>query len=160
MHPFFLCLGYLLGSGFASFVIGRLLPKAWPKPVGLFRCFPHERQGRIYEKLGIRKWQNRVPDMSRIFSFIMPRKKLTADFRDQLPRMIRETCVAELVHEALCLTGLFCLWLWPGWGGALMALANCLVNTPFVLIQRYNRPRLMRLLGRVQKRRSAELVGM
>ena len=32
-----------------------------------FRSLAVERNGRIYEKLNIHKWQAKVPDMSRVF---------------------------------------------------------------------------------------------
>ena len=75
-----------------------------------------------------------------------PPKKLTRDPAAQLPDMIRETCIAELVHLALCFSGLYCLKLWPGAGGiAVVLIYTLLLNLPFILIQRYNRPRLIRL---------------
>ena len=37
------------------------------------------------------KWQDKVPDMSKIVPKLIPAKKLDTDFRAQLPRMIEET---------------------------------------------------------------------
>ena len=69
--------------------------------------------------------------------------------------MIRETCTAEVVHLAVGLTGLRCFWLWPGVGGLVIVLIHgVLLNLPFILIQRYNRPRLMKLLQRIETGRS------
>ena len=53
--------------------------------------------------------------------------------------------MAECIHLLLPLAGLYCLRLWPGAGGVIVALLYFLGNLPFVLIQRYNRPRLQRL---------------
>ena len=40
-----------------------------------------------------------------------------------------------------------------GWGGAIvLAVWVLLANLPFILIQRYNRPRLMRLAALLRKR--------
>ena len=48
---------------------------------------------------------------------------------------------------------LLCLRLWPGWGGVLVwAVWFLLGNLPFILIQRYNRPRLLRLRSLLQRR--------
>ena len=72
---------------------------------------------------------------------------------DQAAALVQETCRAELVHEASCLLGLAFLWLWPGWGGAIvLAVWVLLANLPFILIPRYNRPRLMRLAALLRKR--------
>lgn len=149
------CAVYLAATGILGFFLGRILPKQWLKPEkGWFRSFAFERNGAVYEKLGIRKWQKKVLDMSRIFPRLMPAKNLTGEYRQRLPVMIRETCVAELVHIAVSIAGLRCLWIWPGAGGiTVTAIHILLLNLPYVLIQRYNRPRLIRLQKKLQARK-------
>ena len=120
---------------------------------GLFRCFKFEKNGVLYEKLNIRKWQARVPDMSRILPFLMPPKNLSGNYSDRLPTMIRETCVAEITHIVVSILGLPCLAIWPGVGGiAVTAIFILQLNVPYILIQRYNRPRLIRLYRKLQGR--------
>lgn len=147
---FIRCAIYFALTGVIGFLAGRIIPKKWLRPrQGIFRCFPFEKDGKIYEKLGIRYWQNKLPDMSRILPFMMPAKKLGHNFYERLPEMICETCIAELIHALLCLSGLYCLKLWPGAGGIIAAIVYILLfNLPFILIQRYNRPRLIRLQQR------------
>ena len=109
--------------------------------------------GALYEKLNIRKWQAKVPDMSRILPFLMPPKNLTGDYAQRLPGMIRETCVAEITHITVSILGLPCLRIWPGMGGVTVtAIFILLLNVPYILIQRYNRPRLIRLYRKLQAR--------
>jgi len=145
------CALYLALTGAVGFFGGRLIPKRWLKPeTGWFRCFPFEKNGAVYEKLGVQRWQNKVPDMSRILPFMMPAKNLCGDYEERLPTMITETCVAELVHIFVAVLGLPCLWIWPGAGGAVVtAIHILLLNLPFIVIQRYNRPRLLRLQNRL-----------
>ncbi|MDO5412622.1 MAG: glycosyl-4,4'-diaponeurosporenoate acyltransferase [bacterium] len=146
------CILYLTAIGAASFVIGRLLPKSWLHEDRFpFRPFAFERQGKRYEKLRIKSWQNKLPDMSRLFKHLMPAKKMNGDTLRDLPLMIKETCVAECIHLLLPLAGLYCLRLWPGAGGIVVTLLYFLGNLPFVLIQRYNRPRLQRLCALQQR---------
>lgn len=149
-----LCAVYLAFTGMLGFLLGRWIPKGRLKPEeGLFRCFEFEKNGAVYEKLGIRKWQNRLPDMSRIFPSMMPAKNLSGDFEKRLPVMILETCVAEITHSLLCVAGLGCIWICPGWGGVAAALIDIvLLNLPFILIQRYNRPRLLHLQQKLQEK--------
>ena len=141
------CALYLALTGIVGFFAGRIVPRRWFKPeTGLFRSFPVEKNGTVYEKLGIRKWHKKVPDMSRILPGWMPAKKLAGDYGEKLPMMIRETCVAEVIHISVSIAGLRCLWIWPGVGGVTVtAIHIVLLNLPFILIQRYNRPRLIRL---------------
>ena len=153
---FWRCLVFIIVLGIVSFALGRLLPKKWFHfDRAPFCAFAWERAGRVYTKLGIHHWQSRVPDMSRFFPKLMPAKSLER-LPDQtgLLTMIQETCVAEAVHVVLCLFGIACLWLWPGFGGAAVYTVYVLLgNLPFILIQRYNRPRLVRMYRRREKQK-------
>ena len=154
---FFKCFLYLVLTGLLAFFAGRLLSRhhfnagAFP-----FRCFGWEQK--LHRLLRVHDWQNRVPDMSRIthrlFPGLMPQKKLTTQNRSDIPLMIQETCIAGLVHAVLCLTGLVCLRLWPGAGGIIITAVYIIFgNIPFIIIQRYNRPRLMKLLAAQRRRK-------
>ena len=93
--------------------------------------------------------------MSRLFKKLMPEKKLTQQTVQELPLMIEETCVAELTHGLLCIAGLALLAIWPGIGGIILTVIYIVFgNLPFLLIQRYNRPRLQKLLARQTRRTS------
>ena len=148
---FWKCFWFLIITGVIAFFVGRLLPKKWFCAERFpYRSFRFEQDGRIYDKLHIRKWQNKVLDKSKILPFMMPAKNLSGDYKKRLPRMLQETCVAELIHTLNCFVGLYCLKLYPGVGGVIiLILYITLFNLPFIIIQRYNRPRLMRLAKRV-----------
>ena len=149
---FWKCVIYMAALGVLSFVIGRLLPKSW------FHAdrFPYKTaayEPKIYQALRVKSWQGKVPDMSRLLPTLMPPKKLTADTFSDLPRMIQETCVAEFIHVLLSFSGLVCLTIWPGAGGMILTAVYILLgNIPFIIIQRYNRPRLQKLLAMQQRR--------
>ena len=143
------CLIYLAAIGAVLFYIGRLLPGNWFHSDRFpFRCFDFERGGRVYERLGIRWWKDKVPDMSKILPRVMIPKRLTWGIQpERVAVMIQETCIAELVHVILFLLGFGCVLIWEGTGGWIVAIVyNLLGNVPFILIQRYNRPRLQHLM--------------
>lgn len=147
MRRLWSCVRYMMGLGVVSFVMGRLVPRRWIRP-GRFPWRSASWEPRLYRALRIKRWQDKVPDMSRVFTRLMPAKRLTRETLCDLSRMIDETCVAEGTHVLLCVAGLYMLHLWPGAGGAaLTAVYILLGNLPFILIQRYNRPRLVRLLA-------------
>ena len=155
----FYCLCYAAGLGVVSFVLGRLVPKEWFDYTRFpYRSFAFEKGGKIYEAIGIAKWQSRVPDMSRIFPKLMPAKKIPARPDEQtLLVMIRETCAAEATHTLLMLAGLGVIVIWPCvWGVMLYLVYAILGNLIFIIIQRYNRPRLVRLYERKRVKRSNE----
>lgn len=159
MDNFWKCFWYLAITGIIAFFVGRILPKKWFRPdLFPYRSWTFEKEGRIYDNLKIRRWQNKVPDMSKILPKLMPAKNLSGNYRERMPRMLQETCVAELIHSLLCVTGLYCLKLWPGVGGIVIVILYIVIfNLPFILIQRYNRPRLMKITKRAQQQIETEV---
>ena len=155
---FWNCFLYFAITGAIGFFLGRLLPKKWFQPDGfLFRCREFEKNGKLYEKIKVRHWQNRLPDMSRILRWAMPSKKLEGDYAQKLPVMLEETCVAEFIHLLMCVTGLYSFHLWPGIGGVTVYLIYVTVfNLPYIVIQRYNRPRLLKLYSRILRGNAKE----
>ena len=154
------CEEYLALMGAAGFVLGRILPKSWFDSQAFpYAPFSFEQGGKLYEKLRIKKWQNRLPDMSKILPFLMPPKRMTAKMdTDTLERMLQETCVAEFIHWLLFVGGFgLCRILPHPWGLAAALAYNLLGNAPYILIQRYNRPRLRRLYDRIA--RTAQTTG-
>lgn len=152
------CIGYLAFTSILSFIIGRLLPKKWFDWEKVpFKTLPAEKNGKIYECLHIRKWKDIVPDMSRIVPPLMPKRapKAVHGSKEEMEILLQETCVAEVVHGALCIVGIGYLYIWPGKPGAVVALLNILGNLPFMIIQRYNRPRLCKIYKRLAEEKTA-----
>ena len=133
MHGFWRCALYLAALGVAAHPLGQALPRKWfCAEKAPWRSAPWEKGGRIYLKLGIRKWKDHLPDMSRLMPD-MVRKDLGSD-----PAvLVQETCVAECVHWALTL---------------LSVVYNVLGNVSFIVIQRYNRPRLQKLAEKIRRK--------
>lgn len=148
------CFLYLIYVSVVGFIVGRILPKKWFDAEKFpYRSFAFEKSGRIYENLKIRKWMNKLPDMSKILPFTMPEKKISVEQLEKMPRMIQETCVAEFTHSTNSLAGFFCLRLYPGIGGVIISVIYALVfNLPYIIIQRFNRPRLTELSKHIDER--------
>ena len=147
------CILYLGFLGVVSFPVGRLISRFGPGPDSFwYRERSWELGGKIYEKLNIKKWQNRIPDISQVLGRLMPKKKLGIGITaEKVGIMIRETCTAEAVHNLLNIAGLRLLSLWSGAGGIVIYLIYFLLgNLPFILVQRYNRPRLIQLQHRLE----------
>lgn len=142
------CLIYIAAVGILFFALGRFAshltfdPNRFP-----FRCYPFETK--LYALLKVKSWQSKAPDMSKLLPQLMPKKEINAPSHTDLPLMINETCIAELTHILLCFCGIALPFIWRGIGGILvMAIYILLGNLPFIVIQRYNRPRLQRLNAR------------
>lgn len=149
---------YLFIISVGGFFLGRIVPKKfifWDRFP--FRSFPFEREGKIYESLGIRKWKDRVFDMRRIFPNLIPPRTVNRRMgKEDMRILLKESCVAEGIHGILILAGFGCLSIWKGLGGLVISFLYGLGNIPFILIQRYNRPRMLHLWERQMKREGSE----
>ena len=147
---------YVAALGILSHFVGQALPRAHFDPQKFpDRSADWENGGKVYEKLGIKHWKDRLPDMSKIMPD-MVKKKMSAVKSQGMDVLIAETCVAECVHWALMLLSLGIFFFWRGaWAVVFWLVYNLLGNLPFIIIQRYNRPRLVMLEQR-RKRRAAK----
>lgn len=154
MSGFWECLIYLALIGIISFLAGRGLSEVrFSFEEFPFRPFLIENGGKIYQRIRVHRWKEGFPDMSRMFPSFMPSKRLPkAVTADQIERMIQETCIAELVHGLLGVFGFGCIFIWKSIGGWILSALYLLGNLPYIVIQRYNRPKLISLLYRMRKR--------
>lgn len=147
---FVFCAVYIAALGIFVGWAGAALPRSWFDPDKFpYCCYAWEHNGKIYEKLGIRQWKDRVPDISRSSSRMMRKEIAGKPTAESLESLIRETCVAEASHWLLLVPSLAVRAIWPGAGGRIVYFLCILGNLPFVLIQRYNRPRLKKMQHRL-----------
>jgi len=99
-------------------------------------------------------WKDHMPDMSRIIPGMVKKKAQMARTPETMWMLILETCGAEFIHDLLI------IFISPmvyaairGFEGVIAAVIYALGNLLFVIIQRYNRPRLVEIHKRMEKRR-------
>ncbi|WLR47403.1 glycosyl-4,4'-diaponeurosporenoate acyltransferase [Halobacillus litoralis] len=117
---------------------------------GIYRVKRWESQDKVYERLGVKKWKDRLPEARKWFR----REKSAAHLRrsSQWERFEKQTNRSELSHWMQMLAAPFFFLFNPPWAGWIMVAYALLFNLPFIIVQRYNRVRLMRMKGRVLKR--------
>jgi glycosyl-4,4'-diaponeurosporenoate acyltransferase len=125
-------------------------------PVLWFHAVPPrawEDGGRFYERfVAVRRWKDLLPDGARWFAGGFGKGTLVSTAPEYLQRFLRETRRGELCHRfaILCAPVFF---LWNPWWGDLIILAYALAaNLPCIFAQRYNRARMLRLMGRARSR--------
>lgn len=147
---------YILVISILIFLVGRIYPRKYIYEDRFpFKSFSFEKEGAVYNRLNILKWKTKLPDASMILGRLFPRmipKKRIEDSR-KVPVLIKETCVAEMTHVVAAILGFGCVWLWEGVGGWIMAIAFLLFNLPYVIMQRFNRPRLKRAVEMLNNRK-------
>ena len=104
---------------------------------------PWER--RAYERIGIRRWKDALPEAGALFRGGISKRSVR---RSSVAGFVVETRRAELGHWLAMLGGPVAM-LWnPPTGDVAMVAYGVLVNAPFVAVQRYNRARALRVIGR------------
>ena len=154
MKAFLQCALHASIAGIIMRYIGNLYDRKWFQWDKFpFRPFSWEKSGKLYRKLRVKKWKDRVPDASKRHKDMYEKKVNIRPDKENLRRLIQETCVAEIVHYQLILLCLPFLKIWPGLGGIICFCLAILGNLVFAIIQRYNRPRLMRILQKEEAAR-------
>lgn len=144
---------YVIFLGIVSHFYGQALPRKWFKGDRFpYKEFAFEKGGKIYRFFGVHKWQKKMPDMSQVMPDMVKKclsQKITAG---NVRTLVAEACVAEHVHVMLCVAFLYIAKFWKTrvWVG--LWLIYTAFNIPFIAIQRYNRPKLLRLLERLEKK--------
>ena len=118
-----------------------------------FRQHPLEKK--LYDLVKIKRWK---------LSLVTARPE-QFDLRTRTyDELLHNMTQAEVVHEIIMVLSFVPLLLIPRYGAAsvfvLTSLAACLIDSLFVMIQRYNRPRILRLKKRAEhsaKRRRSDL---
>ena len=121
----------------------------------LLRGRRFELDGHLYERFGIRRWKDGLPEAGALFAGGVSKRRLTGTDEPGLARFAMETRRAELGHwSAMACGPLFVLWNPPAVAATMVAY-GVVVNVPFIAIQRYNRLRIERVLARRRNRSSA-----
>ncbi len=108
-------------------------------------------EDKLYRLIRVRKWKKHLPTYS-------------PDTFDTNQKTVKEivgaTCQAEIVHEIIMVLSLLPIIFIPLLGGAcaliITSVLAMLFDSLFVILQRYNRPKLIRIMERLQKRSSRE----
>lgn len=101
---------------------------------------------KLYKFLGVRKWKKYIPTYS-------PETFDTS--KKTIKEIIGATCQAEIVHEVIMLFSLLPIALIPLLGSAvafiITSVLSMLIDFIFVILQRYNRPKLIKVMERFDK---------
>ncbi|REB07815.1 glycosyl-4,4'-diaponeurosporenoate acyltransferase [Sporosarcina sp. BI001-red] len=123
----------------------------------LFHTFRFERQGDLWQQFfRVKRWKQLIPDGTMFIKNGYNKQSLHGNDLSSLDEFIIESRRAELTHWlSIIPAALFFLWnpLWASWLNVAYAV---LFNGPIIIAQRYNRPRLERLVARKRNKPQAE----
>jgi glycosyl-4,4'-diaponeurosporenoate acyltransferase len=135
-------LGWSVTAGYLGH---RLLVERLARDGLVTRLRRFEASGRWYERrLAIRRWKDRLPEAGAFFGGGFSKRRIK---RGELARFVVETRRAEVVHWwIMAIWPLFAIWN-PPWAVGVMLAYAVAANVPCIVVQRYNRARLLRILG-------------
>lgn len=124
-----------------GFVFDRVMNNKVDYTRSWFRLRPWERK--FYHVIKVKKWKNKMPTYDpNAFS---PEKHTWDEIAQAM-------CQAELVHETIVVLSFLPVFMTKWWGafGVFLGTSICaaLLDLVFVIMQRYNRPRVLRLSER------------
>lgn len=138
---------FLIFSLVVSFVAEKLPAGLYSYHNWLYKVRKWEKNGAFYEKIFIvKKWKCRLPEISDFVKSRFAKKHLKNNSRDYLYRFVTESCKAEFTHWIIILSSLLFFFWNDAVSALLVVFIAVLLNLPYIIIQRYNRPRLLRLL--------------
>ncbi len=115
-----------------------------------------QREKKFYERLKIRKWKDKVPEIGQFTGF---RKNKLGDPKslEYLDRFLLESAYGEIGHVASCITSFAILLLFPIyrlWFAVAIpvAIVSMLLNIPSLMILRYNSYKLRVLRDSMAKK--------
>ncbi len=134
-------------DGIVASVIHNAFPQKWFNPYK--KCFtPPKKELSLYRKSKITRWKDFIPDTGKITAKFSKQKIDSTDPK-YLYKFLQETCSAEWVHYGMCLAGFLTLIYAPKELFFSMflpqSLVNFFLNIPPILIQRNNRPKLLKM---------------
>lgn len=139
-----------LGTGYPLHraPVGRFDHDTW-----LTRPRRFEDGGRWYQRrLRIRSWKDRLPEKGDLFRDGFSKRHLGGRSDAHLERFVAETRRAEYVHWSNLVAGpLFLIWC-PPLLGSFMIVFGVVAHLPFIVVQRFNRERLLAILARRRAR--------
>lgn len=148
----FLTLAITFGTAAYHFCIrlfiGTLLPRAMKKPADYTKKWYQQRpwEQTLYAKLGVKKWKRNMPTYN---------PELFDISKHSFEEIAQAMCQAELVHEVNIVFS-FVPVVCTVWFGAfavflVTSLLSAAYDLLFVMMQRYNRPRILRIINHERK---------
>lgn len=121
--------------------IGKVHPKEFDYHARWFHPRPFEKK--LYKALKVKKWKAYVPAWA-------PENFETK--YHTLPEIVSAMCNAEVVHEVIIVLSFVPILFSIEYGVPMVFIITsifaALIDTVFVIIQRYNRPRIVKLIGK------------
>lgn len=137
-------------------LLANRIPSRLLQDSGLFRVFKFESDSLYRRVFRVHKWKHLLPDGAAASKNGFRKKHMVGSDPEYIRKFILESKRAELIHWI----AIFPFWVFGLWSPPIvipiMLLYALAANMPCIIAQRYNRPRLRRLLALVEQREKSQ----
>ncbi|MDT9024386.1 MULTISPECIES: glycosyl-4,4'-diaponeurosporenoate acyltransferase CrtO family protein [Rossellomorea] len=137
-----------------SFLTSRLTNKQLQRLSPLFHPLEMEAGGGIFEFLKIKKWKEYIPDAGRWFRGGVNKNEIGLTSHQGRITFLYELTRAELSHWLQMIPAPFFFILNNGVESWIMFLYGISFNLPLILVQRYNRMRIVKIIAQYSPSKS------
>ena len=113
-----------------------------------------KKERKFYEKIGIRQWKDRIPEAGQLFANFAKTEILDMTNNEYVKKFMSETIYAEIMHWLSVIFSFLIIFIDLSLAltvGLPLVIGNMILNLMPVLVQRYNRPKLMVLYQRNER---------
>ncbi len=139
-------------DGVIAFLVHKLPKKAINPFHRIYKINKNERK--IYEKLGVRKWKDIIPELGILCNF-RKNKINEPTNKEYIFKYIEECIYGEVCHFLSMILGFLIIFIYPLkfalYVGIPIAIVNVILNTMPTMALRYNRYKLMILYKRMEQ---------
>ncbi len=104
-----------------------------------------KREKRFYEKLGVKKWKDKIPELGKFLAKFAKDKIAEPNNNEYIFKFLIETCAGGVGHFVSLFTGFLIILILPYKLNIALpvALVSFIMNIPSIIVLRYNRARLV-----------------
>lgn len=117
---------------------------------------------KFYERIGIRKWKDRIPEAGQMFANFSKTEVADMTNNEYVQKFMSETIYAEIMHWLSAIFSFLIIFIDLRLAltvGLPLVIGNMILNILPVMVQRYNRPKLMVLYQRNERMKKKEEKG-
>lgn len=140
-----------LHSSLVTIICSNLAFEFFNKDISFMKTRKWENCGKIYQDiLKIKQWKDKLPELRLPTKQKFKKKSFDSIQPDYIQRFVAETRRAEFTHTIIILGSLVFYFINSFFMGSIIFITATILNLPFIIIQRYNRPRILRISCKVK----------
>ena len=108
-----------------------------------------EKNVEFYQQMfKVKRWKKHMPEIADFINSVFSKKSIKEFDNAYIEKYLLESCRAEFAHWCIIFSSVMFLFYAGTAAFIYMFLISVLIDVPFIIIQRYNRPRILHIMKR------------